>query len=133
MGTSNVNPAAVPKLLNACQAVVERWEDGDLAEAARMCAEAVNLALGPQDCTPDERDQAVGDLLDKAEAGGLKAEDLDEIVHELASSIAADINNSGMDGQIGYLVDQMGVQAVAKQIEQLAEKRAETAEDTDNE
>jgi hypothetical protein len=32
--------AAVPRLLAACQAVVERWEHGDLAKAARMCSEA---------------------------------------------------------------------------------------------
>jgi hypothetical protein len=38
--------AAVPKLLAACQAVVERWEHGDLAEAARMCSEAVETAIG---------------------------------------------------------------------------------------
>ena len=37
--------AAVPKLLAACQAVVERWQHGDLAEAARMCSEAVTLAI----------------------------------------------------------------------------------------
>ena len=36
---------AVPKLLVACQAVVERWEQGDLAEAARMCSEAVDAAI----------------------------------------------------------------------------------------
>ena len=29
--------AAVPKLLAACRAVVDRWEHGDLAEAARTC------------------------------------------------------------------------------------------------
>jgi hypothetical protein len=58
MGASSVNPAAVPKLLNACQAVVERWEHGDLAEAACMCAEAVNMAFGLQDDTPDGREQA---------------------------------------------------------------------------
>lgn len=32
-------------LVAACRAVVEQWESGDLAEAAQMCAEAVNLAL----------------------------------------------------------------------------------------
>ncbi|MGA2621465.1 MAG: hypothetical protein ABSF26_27900 [Thermoguttaceae bacterium] len=37
--------AAVPKLLAACQAVVDRWEHGDLAEAARMCGEAVEAAV----------------------------------------------------------------------------------------
>ena len=36
---------AFPKLLAACQAVLARWEEGDLAEAARMCSEAVETAL----------------------------------------------------------------------------------------
>ena len=32
---------AAPHLLAACQMVVDRWEAGDLAEAARACAAAV--------------------------------------------------------------------------------------------
>ena len=42
--------AAVPKLLAACQAVIERWEHGDLAEAARMCSEAVEMATEGKPC-----------------------------------------------------------------------------------
>jgi hypothetical protein len=42
--------AAVPKLLVACQAVVERWQRGDLAEAARMCSEAVDAAIRGEPC-----------------------------------------------------------------------------------
>jgi hypothetical protein len=42
---TGVKLAAFRKLLTACQAVVERWDHGDLAEAARMCSEAVTLAL----------------------------------------------------------------------------------------
>ena len=34
------------KLLATCQMVVDRWEKGDLAEAARECAEAVQIATG---------------------------------------------------------------------------------------
>lgn len=36
--------AAAPELLEACRAVVDRWERGDLAEAARMCEAAIELA-----------------------------------------------------------------------------------------
>jgi hypothetical protein len=72
------------------------------------------------------RDQATDALLTKAEAAGLEPEDLDEIVHELAASIAADVNNDSLDGQIGYLIDQMGVQAATKQVDRLAEERAST-------
>ena len=79
--------------------------------------------LGDED---DGRDPAIHDLLAKAEAAGLKAEDLDEIVHELTTSIAADINNLGMDGQIAYLIEQMDVQGATKQLDRLVAERSET-------
>ena len=79
--------------------------------------------LGDED---DGRETAIHDLLAKAEAAGLKAEDIDEIVHELTASIAADINNSGMDGQIAYLIEQMDVQGATKQLDRLAAERSET-------
>jgi hypothetical protein len=37
---------AAPDLLAACRMVVSRWERGDLAEAARACQAAVELAMG---------------------------------------------------------------------------------------
>jgi hypothetical protein len=37
---------AAPELLEACRAVLERWESGDLAGAARMCQSAVEKAEG---------------------------------------------------------------------------------------
>lgn len=40
--------AAAPELLEACRAVVERWEHGDLAEAARMCDAAIASATGAE-------------------------------------------------------------------------------------
>jgi hypothetical protein len=36
---------AAPVLLAACRMVVDRWERGDLAEAARACAAAVEKAI----------------------------------------------------------------------------------------
>ncbi len=38
--------AAAPELIEACRAVVERWESGNLAEATRMCAAAIAKAEG---------------------------------------------------------------------------------------
>ena len=38
---------AAPQLLAACQMVIDRWEHGDLAEAARACQAAVALATAP--------------------------------------------------------------------------------------
>ena len=123
--------AAVPKLLAACQAVVERWEHGDLAEAARMCAEAVQQATGgvspgnqePADTFSADHDQHLEQLVAKAEAAGLKAEDFDETVHDLASGIAADINNAGLEDQLRYLIAEWGGEAAGREIDRLAEER----------
>ena len=62
-------------------------------------------------------------LVDKAEAAGLEPEDLDELVHELTASIAADVNNGGLDEQIRYLVDGMGVQQTERQLDDLIESQ----------
>ena len=40
---------AAPKLLAACRMVVDRWERGDLAEAARACGAAVAEAISGQE------------------------------------------------------------------------------------
>ncbi len=126
--------AAVPKLLAACRAVADRWEHGDLAEAARMCAEAVQQATSgaspgnqePADALSADRDQLLEQLVTKAEAAGLEAEDFDETVHELASGIAADINNAGLEDQLGYLIDEWGGEAAAREIDRLAEEQSQS-------
>lgn len=38
--------AAAPDLLEACRMVVDRWEEGDLAEAVRACDAAIAKATG---------------------------------------------------------------------------------------
>jgi hypothetical protein len=60
-------------------------------------------------------------LVDKVDAAGLEPEELDEIVHEFAASIAADVNNGGLEDQIRYLVDGMGVQHTEQQLDELIE------------
>lgn len=122
--------AAAPKLLAACRAVVERREHGDLAEAARMCAEAVQQATGASSGNEQVslislpgRDRLLEQLLARAEGAGLTSEDFDETVHELASSISADINNAGLEDQIGYLIDEWGREATARELDRvIAEK-----------
>jgi len=97
-----------------------KWRDGPPVIVGYYC-DAAN-----QEDANDDHDQPINDLLAKAEAAGLEPEDLDEAVQELASSIAADVNNSGMDGQLAYLISEMGVQGTTKQIASLAEERAKT-------
>jgi len=38
--------AAAPELLEACKAIVNNWESGDLAHAANKCANAIAKATG---------------------------------------------------------------------------------------
>lgn len=39
---------------------------------------------------------------------GLEAANLDDLVHNAASSLASDANNEGIDGQINFLIDTCG-------------------------
>jgi len=67
----------------------------------------------------EERVAEVNRLVDKADDVGLKSEDFDEMVHELASSIASDINNSGIEEQIYFLAKELGIQSTEKQLNEL--------------
>jgi hypothetical protein len=62
------------------------------------------------------------------EASGLKAEDLDDVVHELAASVAADVNNGGLEDQIRYLVDGLGAQHTEQQIDEMIESQPREGE-----
>ena len=68
---------------------------------------------------PVEPNSAIPRLYDKAIDACLAPEYLDELVHELAASIAADVNNGGMEDQLAYLIDAMGVKETEKQIDKL--------------
>lgn len=52
--------AAVPRLLAACQSVVANWEHGDLAQAARLCAEAVQTAIPGSAAAQEQQVDQVG-------------------------------------------------------------------------
>jgi len=62
-------------------------------------------------------------LFDKADAAGLQPEDIDELVHEFAASIAADVNNGGLADQIKYLVEGIGAKQTERQIDELIEQQ----------
>ena len=87
---------------------------------------ALNGACLPFDMVQPKADNAavVNRLTTKAESAGLEPEDLDEIVHELASSFAADVNNGGLEEQLAYLVEGLGAQHTERQLNGLIEERA---------
>lgn len=45
------------------------------------------------------------ELLRLVEAAGITEEDLDELVHELKSEEAAEINNRGLEAQLEYILE----------------------------
>jgi hypothetical protein len=67
-------------------------------------------------------------LAEKAAAAGLEPEDLDETVHELASGVAADVNNGGLEEQVRYLVERLGAEYAKRQLDELVEKRLKEGE-----
>ena len=66
---------------------------------------------------------AVERLVDKADAAGLQPEDLDDLIHEFAASVAADVNNGGPQSQIAYLVEGIGAKQTERQIDELIAQR----------
>jgi hypothetical protein len=70
----------------------------------------------------DERAAVAGRLADKAASAGLEPEDLDETVHDVASSVAADANNGGLEEQLAYLVEGLGAEHAERQIDDLIEE-----------
>ena len=64
--------------------------------------------------------QDVANLARRAEQSGIKPEDLDELLHDAASSMASTMNNAGVDEQIEWLVGQSGLRAVKTHIDAIA-------------
>ena len=54
------------------------------------------------------RDRELRDLLALAQQHGINSDDLDDIVHELISEQATQINNGGLEAQLSYLIDAIG-------------------------
>ncbi len=64
-------------------------------------------------------------LVDLALSLDVESIDLDEVVHDVASQIASDINNGGLYSQIGYLLSELGVAEIEAEIRSAAEAAAE--------
>lgn len=57
---------------------------------------------------PSGRDRDLADLLALARQHGIGSEGLDEIVHQVVSEQATQINNGGLEAQLSYLIDALG-------------------------
>jgi hypothetical protein len=82
------------------------------------------MMLESEAATAADRAAIVERLVDKADVNGLKAEDFDEMVREFVASIASDVNNGGLEEQLGYLIDGLGVQHTEQHLDELIGDRA---------
>jgi hypothetical protein len=94
--------------------------------------EALEITEDPQqaaDTPGDARNETIRRLSARLEGAGLECRDLDNLVHDLVAGIAADVNNGGLDGQLAYLIDQLGAEHAERQIDELIQDRKEEDED----
>ncbi|NLX98613.1 MAG: hypothetical protein GXY83_20840 [Rhodopirellula sp.] len=109
----------------ACGQTEEISYDWLAARGGPVCGQCDHdMELQPE-ATAIEYAAVVDRLADKADDNGLEAEDIDELVHELAASVAADVNNGGLDEQLRYLVDGLGAQYAERQLNELIENRVD--------
>ncbi len=95
----------------------------DEATAGRDWDDSKTAGVGGKWSLQDDITAIVTRLVGKAQSARLQPEDLDESVHDLASSVASDANNDGLEGQVRYLVSGIGAKGADEQIDKLiAEK-----------
>ena len=109
-----------------CGTTVEVSYDWLAEHGGPICGKCdCDMELQPE-AADDGRSADVERLTNKADAAGLQPEDLDNLVHDLAASVAADVNNSGLEGQLQYLVDGIGAQHTERQLDELIAQRTTT-------
>ena len=106
-----------------CGTTTEIDYDWLAANGGPICGKCdCDMELQPE-VADDGRSAEVERLTNKADAAGLQPEDLDDLVHDLAASVAADVNNSGVTDQLRYLVDGLGAQHTEQQLDELIAQR----------
>jgi hypothetical protein len=89
----------------------KQWSCCDLCQDVQDILHRHGLVPGDEKPYEDKTSGEGGDitqLVELAEASGLEPGDLDEIVHECAAATASAINNSGLLGQIVFILGQLG-------------------------
>jgi hypothetical protein len=78
-----------------------------------LCTEMPEM--GSHENAPDP----VDGLVKRLEGAGVPDTALDDLVHEVASGIGSGANNEGFDGQVRFVVEEMGSEAGAREIENI--------------
>jgi hypothetical protein len=100
----------------------KEW-DADTCDSIRDVLDRHGLVPEDEQSCGDTMGQDVRQLVDWARTNGLHAEDLDDAVHETASSLASRINNDDLAEQIEFLVEQLGVPEAQDLLTQVAKNK----------
>jgi hypothetical protein len=104
-------------LVSLTDAIADEAADRHGIDCLLPAAEQVETIGGQDETQPQDRlARLVADLR-------LTDEDLDDVVHDVASEIASDINNGGLSSQIEYLVAQLGEEETEKSLRGLAGRK----------
>ena len=98
---------------------------------SKVADESYDITLLPSYDTWFE-EVRVSELMGFAELYGIRAEDLDDVVHDLKSQDASVINNEGLRGQIEYLLEESNyLQVLATLTQAIADEQPEDGIETE--
>ena len=109
----------------------EFWNPGKQWSCCDVCQDIQDLLHGHglvpgeeqayEEAAPTPQGDVIQSLVEWAESNGVESDDLDELVHDYASSTASDANNAGLHGQLDFLVAQLGESAVRASLAKIAD------------
>jgi hypothetical protein len=105
----------------------KQWSCGDVCQDVQDILHRYGLVPGEEQPYEDKVSGAgddIAQLVEFAETSGIESGDLDELVHECAAATASAINNSGLSGQINFLVEQLGEADVETSLSELAASKS---------
>ena len=98
----------------------KEWSGADVCFAVQEMLHRHGLVPGDEESCDDGPRPDVRQLVDWARSQDIQPDDLDDAVHDNASALASGINNGGLAEQIGFLVDQQGVQETQALLTEIA-------------
>lgn len=127
------------KLISVADTLPENVEDGLKQDALRVAAqlqEHAKLRMLPVGGLADScatitkiaysMEKLTGDLTNDLVRSGTHDNILDEHVRDAAAHAASLVNNEGMEGQVRYLLQEIGREETQRIVNQITEKKDET-------
>jgi hypothetical protein len=98
-----------PKLLAAAKKMLEAWDcrhpEAGIVALQDAVAEAEHIQKA-EISSSNQEDKQVADMVAFLKKHSMAEADLDGLVHDAFSSMASGVNNTGLEGQVKFLLDQ---------------------------